>query len=50
MLDKQSIDKAAEAEGIALDKLHANSRDKRLIFETSNHNIDELGKLFKKDK
>ena len=48
--DKNSIDKAAEAEGIALDKLHRNTKDKRLRNESSEYNKEKFDKLFIKGK
>ena len=44
--NKNEIDRAAEAEGIALDKLHKNAKDKRLQNETSSYGNEVLKKLF----
>lgn len=47
MYDKYSIDRDAERQGIALDKMHKRSKDKRVRLETSEYNKDKFDKLFK---
>ena len=44
--NKNEIDRAAEAEGIALDKLHKGEKPKRVKQETSNYNKEKFDKLF----
>ena len=45
--NKNEIDRAAEAEGIALDKLHKSEESKRVKQETSSYGEEKFGKLFK---
>lgn len=46
MYSKHSIDRDAERQGIALDKLHKRTKDKRVQQQTSEYNKDKFDKLF----